>query len=141
MTTTTATPTARQARGLLAAAAPLLRAVVARPGDDTTRLAFGDWLQDHGLSAAADLLTPELRRAARAEAGERRTSNIPVVFDLTDGTEESGVVGRGWYYTTKAGTEVRHPSAYKRVAKSAELVYHGSTRRVVVGPKWVLARI
>jgi hypothetical protein len=51
-----------------------------------------------------------------------------VSLDLDDDTDEAGVSGRSWYYTTTTGVEVRHPNAYKRVAKSAELIYHGSSR-------------
>ena len=50
---------------------PLLRAVAAAPGDDTPRLAFADWLDEHGQHPQATFirLQIELDRADPGDAG------------------------------------------------------------------------
>lgn len=77
----------------------------------------------------------KLSKAVRAAAGE---SGMPYPIEVIDGFAAPELTGRSWYYTTSAGTLVRHPNAYKRVAKSAELVYHGSTHTIQVGAGWLI---
>jgi uncharacterized protein (TIGR02996 family) len=57
------------------------RLIAADPTDATTRAVFADWLEEHGVSLDG-LLTRELKREARRECGESRTSNIDVSVDL-----------------------------------------------------------
>lgn len=77
-------------------------------------------------------------RFIRETAGLRPRDNRPI--DVVDGDTPPTLVGQTWHYTTKSGRRVHHPGAYKRVAKSADLVYVGSSRTVIVGRDWLLAR-
>lgn len=79
------------------------------------------------------------RTAIRAATGNGHDTHVAVL--VVPGDKAPELDGRGWHYTTKAGTYVRYPNAYKRVAKSADLVYHASTYRVTVGASWVAANI
>lgn len=60
-------------------------------------------------------------------------------FQVIPGDAAPTYEGEGWHYTTTTGVVVRHPNAYRRVAKSARLVYHPSSHVVTVGADWVLA--
>ena len=44
-------------------------------------------------------------------------------------------VGESYYWTTPSGAICHHPNAYSRAF--GRPVYHGSTRRVIVGSEWI----
>lgn len=48
------------------------------------------------------------------------------------------VTGRPWSWSTRGGGVIQYPSAYSRVGWS-NMVYHPSTRRIVVGADWIQA--
>ncbi len=81
-------------------------------------------------------LSIEARRAARIAANASR-NNLPV--EIVDGNAEPTERGHSWYYETRGGTRIDHPSAYSRFGWS-NMVYVGSTRRVEVGFEWLVAR-
>lgn len=124
----------------------LAKAVAANPADPVPQAALTDWLMEHNytrlvadrlVAKVADRKAAAIRRAVRQHVGCR--ANMPV--DIIDGDAAPEITGETWYYTTQAGTRVRHPNAYKRVAKSAVLVYHGSTLGIEVGRDWIAAKV
>lgn len=70
------------------------------------------------------------RRDVRAEAGAGPSLRIDVVA----GRSAPRVEGETNYYANKGGTRIDHPNAYRK--KGFNMVYHPSTRRVVVGADW-----
>lgn len=79
----------------------------------------------------------ETRAFAREVAG---ASGTPWELVIIPGScAVPRVCGRSYYWTTPGGTEVRYPNAYKRKAKSAELIYNHSTKRIEVGELWLAA--
>lgn len=90
--------------------------------------------EDHHADELIRLAGSRLATAAwiaRRALGER--NSIPVEFAA--GATEPHIEGEGWHFRTRGGTYVRHPSAYSRRGWS-NLVYHASTRRIVVGRDW-----
>jgi len=75
----------------------------------------------------------EIRRLANASR-----SNLAV--HVVPGCRSPKEVGHSWYYETKGGTEIRHPSAYGKFGWS-NMVYVSSTRRVEVGAAWLRAQV
>lgn len=45
--------------------------------------------------------------------------------------------GRSWHYTTQSGIHVRYPNAYRRKAKSANLIYNSAFCDIEVNPKLI----
>lgn len=93
--------------------AALVRAVCESPGDDTPRLVFADWLDDHGESDRAEFvraqveLANETRKTYRPKL-ERRIKNLlrgavtfrryPWVNEWLDGPPKCGITVSGWKY-------------------------------------------
>jgi hypothetical protein len=75
-------------------------------------------------------------RKVRAAAGCPRTS-YPIETDDTD--DAPIICGESWHYQTRGGRRIYHPSAYSRSGWS-NMVYVGSTRRIVVGRGWLAAQ-
>ena len=72
-----------------------------------------------------------LRLGVRLLAGDR--SMRPIVVSLDEPNAEPRIEGEGYYWTTPSGkTRVYYPNAYKWPT-----MYWPSTRRVVVGIRWV----
>jgi hypothetical protein len=70
------------------------------------------------------------RKAIRAAAG---LSGTPYTIVVEPGNAGPRLEGKSYYWTTPSGlTVVRHPNAY-----SWPKLYHPSTRRIVVGRRWV----
>jgi hypothetical protein len=78
-------------------------------------------------------LTPSARTLIRKLADADGQHRYPV--DVIQGDDAPALTGRGWYYTTKTGRPVYHPSAYMKAY--GKPVYHASTRRVEVGEGWI----
>lgn len=77
--------------------------------------------------------TPAQRTAARLAAGLNRGNNSYPVIVIPGGALAPRLLGNDYYWTTLSGkTRVYHPNAY-----GWPTLYHGSTRRVVVGEKWL----
>ncbi|OGC77190.1 hypothetical protein A2619_01135 [candidate division WWE3 bacterium RIFOXYD1_FULL_39_9] len=70
----------------------------------------------------------EIRKQAKANW------NCPV--KVVEGDIEPEEKGQGWYYETKSGDYIRHPSAYAKKGFS-NMVYCHSTYRVEVGKEWL----
>lgn len=81
-------------------------------------------------------LSAPVRRMLRDLAGLDRRDSAPV--SVIPGDSRPVMAGCCPYHTTASGTVVRHPSAYKRVAKSAQLTYNPSSRVVEVGADWLI---
>ena len=79
-------------------------------------------------------LTPIIRRKLRQIAGGR--NNLPVLIDKFDTTKAPVVVGHGFFYATKGGSVIYHPSAYSKKGWS-NMIYHCSTIHVEVGIEWL----
>lgn len=102
-------------------------------GDKVAQVALRDYVTEFG-----EILTPELRRAARLDAGTKWTG-MPVEFDIDDETDFAGVAGESWHYVNKSGDRICHPSAYR--AAYGKPIYVPSTLVVVVGPRWILKQL
>ncbi len=131
--------------------AALTAAAEAQPTNTLLPLVLADALDEAGENDAAlalrirSLVDAKTKRSARIrtmirdEVGMGHNGHCAVA--VVEGDAAPVLSGRSWYYTTTGGTEVRHPNAYKRVAKSADLIYHGASYCVTVGAGWVAARI
>lgn len=78
------------------------------------------------------------------QAGATRRDGRPIaqtVIRVVAGGMEPEYEGNSWHYETKTGTVIRHPNAYRKVAKSAELVYCPACHIIIVGADWVRANI
>lgn len=77
--------------------------------------------------------TPQQRTAARLAAGVNPGNNSYPVRVIPGGGLAPRLLGHDYYWTTPSGkTIVHYPNAYRWPT-----VYHCSTRRVVVGEKWL----
>lgn len=131
--------------------AALTAAVEAAPQNTLLPLVLADALDEAGETAAAmthrirsvvDAKTKRssrIRTMIRDEVGMGRNGHCAVA--VVDGDAAPVLSGRSWYHTTATGVEVRYPNAYKKVAKSAELIYVPASYVVTVGAEWVAARI
>jgi hypothetical protein len=78
------------------------------------------------------------------QAGATRCDGRPIaqtVICIVAGGMEPEYEGNSWHYETKGGTVIRHPNAYRRIAKSAKLVYCPASHQVTVGADWVRENI
>lgn len=90
----------------------------------------------------SDAKSSALRSAVARLAGatNRRGNALSCVsFSVVAGDAAPTYEGESWHYETTTGVLVRHPNAYKRVAKSAELVYCPASHVVTVGADWLIA--
>ena len=79
-------------------------------------------------------ITKLQRRAILASANVSQ-ANIPI--EIIPGVAVAPRrVGQSWHYTTITGIPIQHPSAYSKRGWSS-MVYHHSTRRVIVGEQWL----
>jgi hypothetical protein len=81
-------------------------------------------------------LTLAARRVVR-NAADASQNNLPVV--AVEGDVVPTEKGHGFFYETRGGTRIDHPSAYSKHGWS-NMVYRSSTRRVEVGRGWLVAR-
>ena len=80
--------------------------------------------------------TATQRTAARRAAGLSPYDSRPV-FVIPEGYLSPRELGESYYHTTPSGkTIVHYPNAY-----GWPTLYHGSTRRVVVGEKWLAENV
>jgi hypothetical protein len=77
-------------------------------------------------------LTREERWIIRMEANAHLNCPIEVVA----GDAAPQMVGESWYWQTKGGKRIHHPSAYSKKGWSS-MTYCNSTRRVEVGIEWI----
>lgn len=83
-------------------------------------------------------ITRQQRRAILRSADETQTNiHIEVVPGIAVAPR---TVGQSWHYTTRTGIRINHPSAYSSKGWSS-MVYHHSTRRVIVGEQWIQAAV
>lgn len=75
-----------------------------------------------------------LRRIAREAAGAHRSCPV----DVVEGDAAPRLTGESWYFRTRGGAHIRHPSAYSRRGWS-NMVYESSTLAVAVGREWLEA--
>lgn len=74
------------------------------------------------------------RRAILRSANESQTNiRIEVVHGVAVAPR---TVGQSWHYTTRTGQLIYHPASYSLRGWSS-MVYHASTRRVIVGEQWL----
>lgn len=78
-------------------------------------------------------LSTETRKLCRLAAGMGARDTRPVIVER--GSHAPKEIGRGYYHTNKSGDIVHYPNAY-----GYRTVYHASTRRVVVGHRWLARR-
>ena len=79
-------------------------------------------------------LSRRIRRAVLQSAGETQTNiQIQIIPGVAAAPRS---VGHSWHYTTRTGIPISHPSAYSKRGWSS-MVYHASTRRVIVGEQWL----
>lgn len=83
-------------------------------------------------------LTLTERRLARHHAGAGKATPVVLISSGPLPVSPPRLTGESYHYTTRGGTWVRHPSAYRRRGWS-NLVYVPSTRRVEVTRAWLLA--
>lgn len=136
------------------AIATLTAACFAEPTNTLLPLVLADALDEVGtpeataqalalrISAEVNAKTKtaaKLRTLIRDEVGHARHTRTEIV--VVEGDAAPVLSGRSWWHSTTTGVEVRHPSAYKKVAKSATLVYHPSSYLITVGAEWVAARM
>lgn len=79
------------------------------------------------------------RRAEATNACGRALSCVQ--FAVVAGDAKPTYEGSTWHYETKSGRYIQYPNAYRRVAKSAELVYVPASHVVTVGAEWLLANL
>lgn len=60
----------------------------------------------------------------------------PIPFKLIDGYDPPRVEGESWFYSTKTGIPIRHPSAYRKCGWS-NMVYSHSTKVIVIGKELI----
>lgn len=77
-------------------------------------------------------------RAAVVRELELGRDNVPVMIET--GSRAPRECGQPWCYRTRTGKMISHPSAYSKNGWSS-MVYHASTRRIVVGELWFVGRI
>lgn len=86
------------------------------------------------------MTTTQIRKVySRTVRAAANASGIAYPIVRVDGDKAPTVTGESYHYTTQSGRLVRYPNAYRRVAKSAVLIYVGSERRIEVGRDWLLA--
>ena len=78
-----------------------------------------------------------MSRLVRSQVGERGT---PTPITMVAGNAAPILTGESWHYTTRTGIRIYHPSAYSKRGWSS-MVYHGSTREIIVGREWVAAAV
>lgn len=86
-------------------------------------------------TATQTATTAKQRAAARRAAGCRPHDAVEVKV-IPEGHLSPRQLGASWYYETTKGERIHHPSAYAKRGWS-NMCYVGSTRRVVVGQKWL----
>lgn len=143
MTATTSLPTTREA---------LAAAIKADPTDLTLQGALADHITETtgdydaavaevellSLTAVVDADTRKGARIRTAIRAARGVAHITATrIEIVAGDAAPDYYGRTWHYETKTGVVIRHPNAYKRVAKSAELVYCPAFHSITVGADWV----
>ena len=78
-----------------------------------------------------------MSRLIRTAIGE---SGTPTPITMVPGDAAPVITGKSYHYTTRSGSPIYHPSAYSKHGWS-NMVYHGSTRTIVVGLDWVAAAV
>jgi hypothetical protein len=79
-----------------------------------------------------------IRGTIRKAVGVSQTNiKIKIIPDCNDAPS---IKGEGWYFTTRGGTRIMHPSAYSKRGWR-NMVYQASTRRIEVGVEWVNDKI
>lgn len=141
--------------------AALEAAIKADPADVALLSALADLITEQAGDYAAAVAAVELlaldatvhgrgRKAAgyRGEiarlCGATRSDGRPISclsIRIVAGDAAPEYHGTTWHYETKTGVVVRHPNAYRKVAKSAELVYCPASHVVTVGADWVRANV
>jgi uncharacterized protein (TIGR02996 family) len=61
-----------------------LRAIIDRPDDDTARLVFSDWLEEHGEAARGELIRVQVALARRDPDDEAAEARRPALFARRD---------------------------------------------------------
>lgn len=120
--------------------------------DSLTRAALADLHEEAGNATQAQLeraraaiLDPKngrLRGSLCRIAGALRVDGRPIStvrFDVIEGDEAPDYEGHSYHFETKGGRRIDYPNAYKRVARSAEIVYCPASHVVTVGAEWLLA--
>ena len=123
----------------LASADPIVRANAMLDG---VRRVKKDARRPWRTKEASDAKSSALRSAVARLAGatNRRGNALSCVsFSVLAGDAAPTYEGESWHYETTTGVLIRYPSAYKRVAKSAELVYCPASHVVTVGADWIIA--
>lgn len=98
-------------------------------------------MKKHKLTSLKNM-NPDLANALRQwarDTGRRIDCPIHLVTDGSLSSYPPVPMGSSWCYRTKGGAIIRHPSAYRRAGYS-NMVYHPSTRRLVVGLRWLANR-
>lgn len=147
MTATISQPTTRES---------LVAAINAAPTDATLQGAMADFIAETTgdydaavaeaeLLALTALVNADTRKSARIRTAIREACGVAHItatrIEIVAGDAAPDYYGRTWHYETKTGIVIRHPNAYKRVAKSAELVYCPAFHRITVGADWVRANV
>lgn len=96
------------------------------------------WRTKDVVDAASSRLRSAICRLVGA-TNSRGNALSCVRFEVVAGDAAPTYAGESWHYETPGGRLVRHPNAYRRVAKSAELVYCPASHVVTVGADWVIA--
>jgi hypothetical protein len=73
------------------------------------------------------------QRKAILKSADAKYIRIRIIPGIALAPKETG---ESWYYTTRGGARILHPSAYSKRGFS-NMVYHASTRRIEVGQQWV----
>ena len=131
---------------------PFLKAVIAHPDDDLTRLVYADWLDENGQSERAEFVrvqvalaagVPDLARRRQLEDRQREllvahdtiwVAELAAVFDLEPGRWGGWVFRRGFveYFHLPASTLVQRGAALADLTPVRELYLHPTQTRDVV---------
>lgn len=90
----------------------------------------------------SDKASGKLRGALSRLVGatDRRGRALTCVsFAVVAGDVAPTYEGESYHFETESGRRINHPLAYKRVAKSAVIVYCPASHVVTVGADWLLA--
>lgn len=122
----------------------LADAITETTGDYAAALTAARIEQAKGLLAAKTKAGSKLRGALARRAGATNVCGRAlscVSFAVVAGDAKPTYEGSSWHYETTTGRVIHYPNAYKRVAKSAELIYVPASHVVTVGAEWLLANL
>lgn len=93
-------------------------------------------------SGRSDTRSARRRGALCRMTGATGRGNRPISttqFKVIPGDAAPSYEGESYHFETPSGRIIHHPNAYKRIAKSAVIVYCPASHVVTVGAEWLIA--